>query len=106
MSRQVALTVLTHFQANQDEMLEKLSRYYFSDYMRLIGRLLPRPPVDDGRDEPEGIEPGDALAVAAEVGAAFQRIAEREAEAAAATDITVKLTAEDGGSADARPPVW
>ena len=94
-ARQVASALLADFEANQEELLEKLRRYYFSDYLRLIGRLLPRPAVDDGRDEPQDIL--DAAAMAAEVGAVLARLAPGEP----ATDLTVKNTGPSSAHAAA-----
>ena len=51
LSSQVASSLLGHFLANQEEMLEKLERFFFPDYIRLIARLLPPAPPDDGTED-------------------------------------------------------
>jgi hypothetical protein len=50
MSKRVALGLLNHYAEHEAEILEKLSGYFFNDYIRLIGRLLPRPAADDALD--------------------------------------------------------
>jgi len=54
LSGQVASSLLGHFLANQEEMLEKLERFFFPEYIRLIARLLPEAPADDGALDDDG----------------------------------------------------
>ncbi len=44
MSRRVALSLLGHFEANQAAILQRLTQYFLTDYMGLIGRMLPKDP--------------------------------------------------------------
>ncbi|HUZ14479.1 MAG TPA: hypothetical protein VMU93_16745 [Caulobacteraceae bacterium] len=54
LSSQAASSLLGHFLANQEEMLEKLERFFFPEYIRLIARLLPEAPPDDGTLDDDG----------------------------------------------------
>jgi hypothetical protein len=42
MSGRIALGLLQHFAEHEAEILDRLRRHFFADYMRLIGRMLPR----------------------------------------------------------------
>ena len=62
MSQRIALGLLRHYAEHEAEILERLSRRYFADYMRLIGRMLPTHPEVDAPDLEaalEGMGPGD-----------------------------------------------
>ena len=74
MSKRVALGILSHFEANQEEVLARLSRWWLPEYVRMVGRLLPRVPDEDGPD-PEGLDDEDAAALAAAAHAALDRVA-------------------------------
>jgi hypothetical protein len=53
MSSKVALGLLQHYAEHEAEILKRLNQFHFSDYMRLIGRMLPQGPGEDDDDEPE-----------------------------------------------------
>ena len=72
-SKRVALGLLNHYAAHEAEILEKLSSYFFTDYIRLIGRLLPRPPAADAPDL-EAMPAEDVERVLGAVRAAMGRI--------------------------------
>ena len=46
MSKRVARAILADFEANQDDILPKLRRWYAPQYVSLVARLLPR--VNEG----------------------------------------------------------
>jgi hypothetical protein len=73
MSKQIALGLMHHYAAHEAEILENLSRYYLADYMRLIGRLLPRAPANDAPDV-EIMPPEDVTHVTRAVRRALNRI--------------------------------
>ncbi len=59
MSQRIALGLLRHYAEHEAEILARLSRGHFKDYMRLIGQMLPRDPDVDAPDldgEPLGGE--------------------------------------------------
>ena len=71
MSRRIALGLLRHYTEREADILSRLHRNHFKDYMRLIGRMLPCEP-DEG--ELEALEPQDAAQVARAVRAALERV--------------------------------
>ena len=73
MSKRVALGLLSHFAEHEAEIIEKLNRFYFNDYVRLISRLLPKAPADDKPDL-EAMPPQDVERVLGAVRAALGRI--------------------------------
>jgi hypothetical protein len=77
-STRVSLAILEHFEGRQDEVLEKLARSYVTDYIRLVARLLPRPPRDDAPDLVE-VTDEEAIHIAADVRAALDRVEAGEA---------------------------
>jgi len=77
-ARRFSQALLDHFEAHQDEAPEKLYRFYFPDYVRLLSRLLPKAPA------------GETLEAQ---GAAWEEAGEPAAEAPAATDRTVEIAA-------------
>jgi len=81
MSKRIALGILSHYQANEAEILEKLNRFFFPEYIRLIGRMLPRPPAADAPDL-ETMSPFDVARVTAEVRLALARVEAGEASLA------------------------
>ena len=50
MSNRVAISLLEHYAEHETEILRKLNQFYFTDYLRLIGRLLPREGDEDEAD--------------------------------------------------------
>jgi hypothetical protein len=50
MSKRVALSLLNNYADNETAILDKLNHAHFADYMRLLGRLLPRAPENDALD--------------------------------------------------------
>ena len=50
MSQRIALGLLRHYAEHEAEILERLKRGHFKDYMRLIGQMLPRDPDVDAPD--------------------------------------------------------
>jgi hypothetical protein len=57
-SRRVALSILRHFEANDAEILKKLTDWQMiPDYMRLLGKMLPSDVEDEGEEEAPDLEP-------------------------------------------------
>jgi hypothetical protein len=50
MSKAIALGLLQHYRDHEAEILDQLYRVWFSDYIRLIGRMLPREPKESAFD--------------------------------------------------------
>ncbi len=111
MSKRVALALLNHFAEHETEILDKINVHYFGDYLRLIGRLLPRPAAD-GAPDLEAMPAEDVERVLGAVRAALDRI---EAGEGSLADIEAALAgapftgegavagAVDGGPKPARP---
>ena len=73
MSRRIALGLLRHYADHEAEILERLSRRYFADYMRLIGQMLPRDPGVEAPDL-QTLPPQDAARVTRAVRCALERV--------------------------------
>ena len=73
MSGRIAHSLLSHYARHEAEILERLRRKHFSDYMRLIGRMLPQD-VGEDAPEPEEAEPQDVARVTRAVRAALERV--------------------------------
>jgi hypothetical protein len=72
-SKRIALSLLNHYAEHEAEILDRLSRQHFIEYMRLIGRMLPRPPAD-GQPDLESMPPEDEARVVDAVRAAVERV--------------------------------
>jgi hypothetical protein len=73
MSQRVALGLLRHYARNEDEILARLMRGHFDQFMRMIGRLLPQDPDVDWPGY-EDASPDDVAVTARAVRAALERI--------------------------------
>ena len=73
MSRRIALGLMHHYAEHETEILEKLNQYYFTDYVRLIGRMLPRGPAEDAVDL-ESLPPHEVAQVTRAVRRALNRV--------------------------------
>ena len=73
MSKGIAISLLAHYHAHEEEFLERLSKFFFPEYMRLLGCMLPR---DDPAAAPEleSLDPADQARVLAAVRDACDRI--------------------------------
>ena len=87
MSGQIAFGLLRHYAGNEAEFLERLSRSHFAEYMRLIGRMLPRDRGADGEDL-ESAPPRDVARTLRAVRAALERV---EAGESSLADIEAAL---------------
>jgi hypothetical protein len=99
MSKRVALGLLNHYAEHEAEILDRLNRFYFNDYLRLIGRLLPRPPADDTPD----LESMPAEQVELVLGAVRAALGRIEAGEGSLADIEAALLGvpfEGDGAAD------
>jgi hypothetical protein len=117
MPRRIAFSLMAHFMANEALFLERLSDFFFKDYMRLLGRLLTRPTDDDGPELPEHLDPAEKARIIANVRAALDRVEAGEAdldtielalggcgEAAPAPDKYGAGSAPDAAGDPAEPP--
>ncbi len=92
-SARVARAILSDFEANQDETLRRLRRWFLPQYVAMVSRLLPRAGEEgDGEGAPDApISLADLRAVLDRVEAAGGDAANLEAllagEAGAGTDI-------------------
>jgi hypothetical protein len=86
MSRRIALGLLRHYERHEAEILERLSRGHFDQYMRLIGHMLPQEP-----DEAElvALPQEDVVRISRAVRAALERV---EAGEGSLADIEAALT--------------
>ena len=86
MSGRIALGLLRHYTGNEAEFLARLSRGHFSEYLRLIGRMLPREGASHANDlEPQ---PRDVARTVRAVRAALERV---EAGESSLADIEAAL---------------
>ena len=86
MSGRIALGLLRHYVGNEAEFLGRLSRGHFSEYLRLVGRMLPRERASDADDlEPP---PRDVPRTLTAVRAALERV---EAGESSLADIEAAL---------------
>ena len=72
-SKRVAMGILGHFEANQDDVLARLKRWWLPEYVRLVARLLPRTVESKGPDL-ETLGDADVAALVADARAALARI--------------------------------
>lgn len=70
-SRRIALGLLAHYERHEAEILERLSRGHFDQYMRLIGRMLPQEPDEA---DLEALRREDVVRIARAVRAALERL--------------------------------
>ena len=73
MSRRIALGLMHHYAAHESEILERLTRFYFADFVRLIGRMLPRGPAEDAVDL-ESLPPQEVAHITRAVRHALNRV--------------------------------
>ena len=87
MSGRIAFGLLRHYTGNEAEFLVRLSRGHFAEYMRLIGRMLPRERASyaDGLDT---APPRDVARTVRVVRAALERV---EAGESSLADIEAAL---------------
>jgi hypothetical protein len=91
LSRRIALGLLRHYERHEAEILERLSRGHFDQYMRLIGRMLPQAP-DEAELEPLPRE--DLVQITRAVRVALERV---EAGEGSLADIEGALTGPGPG---------
>ena len=72
-SKRVAMGILGHFEAHQNEVLAKLRHWYLPEYVRLVARLLTRTVESKGPDL-ETLSAADVAALVADARAALARI--------------------------------
>ena len=78
MSKGIAISLLAHYHAHEEEFLERLSKFFFPEYVRLLGRMLPRDDPTAG-PELESLAPADQARILAAVRGACDRIEAGEA---------------------------
>ncbi|HEY1751529.1 MAG TPA: hypothetical protein VGG29_09710 [Caulobacteraceae bacterium] len=82
-SARVARMILRDFEANAEEMLPRVRRWFAPQYLQLVGRLLPRDPEGP---ELEGLSDEEAARMAAELRAALELVEERAASPTGVSD--------------------
>ena len=70
-SRRIALGLLRHYEQHEAEILERLSRGHFDQFMRLIGRMLPHEPDET---DLEALPQEEAIRITRAVRAALERV--------------------------------
>lgn len=93
LTRRIALGLLAHYEQHEAEILERLIRSHFDQYMRLIGRMLP--PEPDAMDL-ESLPPEDVAQITRAVRAALRRV---EAGEGSLADIEAALKGMAPGEA-------
>ena len=73
-AKRIALGLLHHYAAHEDDILERLERFHFPDYVRLISRLLPRAADDGDGPDLESMPHEDAVRVARAARRAANRV--------------------------------
>lgn len=86
--RRIALGLLGHYEANEEEILARLMRGHFKDFMRLIGRMLPPEPDEGDFDH---LTPEEAARTVRAVRAALERV---EAGQATLAEVEAALMGE------------
>jgi hypothetical protein len=90
-SKRVARAILADFEANQDEVLPKLRRWYVAQYVSLVARLLPRVNEDGAGAELDELDAAETGAIAAALRAALERL---EAGAGSVAELEAALLGE------------
>jgi hypothetical protein len=72
-SRRVARAILSDFEANQEDLLPRLRRWFVPQYVQLVTRLLPRQ-SEDGASEPEALSEAQLARLISDARAALDRI--------------------------------
>jgi hypothetical protein len=91
-SKRVARAILADFEAHQDEVLEKLRRWFAPQYVSLVARLLPR--VNEsgaGVELDDALEQAETATIAAALRAALERL---EAGAGSVDELEAALLGE------------
>jgi len=89
-SRRVVRAILRDFEANQDELLPRLRRWFMPQYVQLVSRLLPR------GDDPAGLAPEDldAAEIAALIAATRTALDRVEAGEASLDEVASALSGD------------
>jgi hypothetical protein len=101
----MAISLLAHYHAHEAEFLERLSKFFFPEYVRLLGRMLPR---DDPAAAPEleSLEPADQALILAAVRGACDRIEAGEATLADVESALFSPSAEALGHVNYVENTW
>jgi hypothetical protein len=73
-SGRIALSLLNHYAEHEAEILQRLNQFHFTDYMRLIGRMLPQDPGGNDGPDLESLPPQDVVRITRAVRRALNRI--------------------------------
>ena len=92
-SKRVARAILADFEAHQDDMLEKLRRFYAPQYVSLVARLLPRVNEDGAGVDLDALDAAETDGIAAALRAALARL---EAGAGSVAELEAALLGERG----------
>jgi hypothetical protein len=92
-SKRVARAILADFEANKDDILPKLRRWYAPQYVSLVARLLPRVDERGGGVELDELDAAETAGIAAALRAALERL---EAGAGSVAELEAALLGERG----------
>ena len=92
-SKRVARAILADFEANKDDILPKLRRWYAPQYVSLVARLLPRVDERGGGVELDELDAAETQGIAAALRAALERL---EAGAGSVAELEAALLGERG----------
>jgi hypothetical protein len=90
-SKRVARAILADFEANKDDILPKLRRWYAPQYVSLVARLLPRVNEDGAGAELDELDAAETQGIAAAMRAALERL---EAGAGSVAELEAALLGE------------
>ena len=93
-SRRVARAILSDFEANHDDLLPRLRRWFVPQYVQLVTRLLPRQSEGDA-PEPEALSEAQLARFIADARTALDRI---EAGGGSLADLEAALLGEGHNS--------
>jgi hypothetical protein len=104
-SRRMAQAILADFEANKDELLPRLRRWFLPQYVSLIGRLMPRGGDGDGPAElPSDAEAARLIAAArvalARIDAGQGTLADLEAALVGEGDMAPAAASETAAATD------
>ena len=93
LSKRVARAILRDFESHQDELLERLRRWFVPQYVQLVSRLLPKQ-MEVGGVELDSLDEADVLRLIGDARAALDAI---EAGGGSLADLEAALLGERSG---------
>lgn len=93
LSKRVARSILRDFESHQDELLERLRRWFVPQYVQLVSRLLPKQ-LEVGGVELDSLDEAEVLRL---IGAARAALDAIEAGGGSLADLEAALLGERSG---------